>query len=748
VRPRCAVLLPVRNGADHLAGWFESISGVADFVVALDDGSTDGTRALLESQSIVQRILANPVRDSYDGWDDWANRQRLVHAATAIGTDWCFFLDADQRLASDDAAALRRFVDTEAQAGFAYGFEIFRVSRDLKHADPRGMWVYRLFAADDARAPLHAGRLQDAPVPASLSPARWLPTSIRLQHLVTIDDDRKNRDAKYREADANNEWPEVYDQLSAQLPRMVPWPDRAEDLPLLLGWRGRHADQSTLHAADVVITAVVIAQNDAALIDRSVEATASQELDEPFEVIVVGSGSDETLSRAARFPGVRCFQLPDPALPGEARNIGLWAARGEYVTFHGTHCWLAPGSLAARVRAHDEGWGMVTGSVINGNRSHAGWASYFIDHFAQVPGRPAAALNGPPGYASYLTDDVRSIGGFPPDMRAVEDTVVNIALAHSGKRSYFDPSACFYHASPASTFRQLLAHRVPSGRALGRINWGFKGRWAAWLQLPRSVMFYVNRLRYLRRVVSTYENPELIAAYRRNRYLVLAGTASAAMGTVIELLTTPATGVRAVKNPALPRPPAGAPLLAVGGRTGEASTGLLAGGTAEQQVQRLCTLTRYALHKGPVTSALAPIATSATLTSEGDGFHVLHSPLESVAQHLDAARSVGADLVLQVQPGSATLDWIITRWTELLGEPDVQLLLDLRPEVAFADQAKNLAAIVNHPALCGPIYVRVAENQQIPALPDGVELVDFLDLQRPGTPLPHDRTRHGHVVYQ
>jgi GT2 family glycosyltransferase len=108
--------LPVRNGKDVLAGWFESISGVADFVVALDDGSTDGTRALPESQSIVQRILANPVRD---GWDDWANRQRLVHAATAIGTDWCFFLDADQRLASDDAEALRRFVDTEAQAGFA-----------------------------------------------------------------------------------------------------------------------------------------------------------------------------------------------------------------------------------------------------------------------------------------------------------------------------------------------------------------------------------------------------------------------------------------------------------------------------------------------------------------------------------------------------------------------------------------------------------------------------------------------------
>jgi glycosyltransferase involved in cell wall biosynthesis len=40
-------LLPVRNGADDLPAYLQSVAGFADAVVALDDGSTDTTRELL-----------------------------------------------------------------------------------------------------------------------------------------------------------------------------------------------------------------------------------------------------------------------------------------------------------------------------------------------------------------------------------------------------------------------------------------------------------------------------------------------------------------------------------------------------------------------------------------------------------------------------------------------------------------------------------------------------------------------------
>ena len=82
--------------------------------------------------------------------------------------------------------------------------------------------------------------------------------------------------------------------------------------------------------------------------------------------MVACSGDDATFEHTrATYPQVRCVQLPEKALPGEARNAGLWMARGEYVTFPGSHVWLRPGSRAARLQAHDDGWDLVTGSVVN-----------------------------------------------------------------------------------------------------------------------------------------------------------------------------------------------------------------------------------------------------------------------------------------------------------------------------------------------------------------------------------------------
>ena len=88
---------------------------MADLVIALDDGSTDATAEILEASPLVETVLRNPPRASYAGWDDAANRQRLLDAAVEAGVDWALFLDADERIDADDGAALRRFVDAGAR---------------------------------------------------------------------------------------------------------------------------------------------------------------------------------------------------------------------------------------------------------------------------------------------------------------------------------------------------------------------------------------------------------------------------------------------------------------------------------------------------------------------------------------------------------------------------------------------------------------------------------------------------------
>ena len=67
-------LLPARNCAEDLPGYFDSVSSFADGVVALDDGSTDETSAILAAEPMVKVLRSNPRRHGYQGWDDARNR--------------------------------------------------------------------------------------------------------------------------------------------------------------------------------------------------------------------------------------------------------------------------------------------------------------------------------------------------------------------------------------------------------------------------------------------------------------------------------------------------------------------------------------------------------------------------------------------------------------------------------------------------------------------------------------------------
>ena len=453
-------LLPVRNGEADLPGFLKSVEGLADAVIALDDGSTDDTRQILDASPLVKLVLDTPPRADYVGWDDAGNRNRLLEAAALLEPDWVLSLDADERIPPADAAALRAFLETDALPGLAYGFKVYRMWQDLEHYDQAGLWVYRLFAFKPGQR-FPDQRLHFVPIPTDIPRARWVRTTIRIQHLAGLTTDRRQaRFEKYRQADPDNAFQHTYRDLLDPALEIRAWNPRRVGLPVLdvrpndvaaMRDDAEHPALSEI-VGRPVLSAIIISRADGERLLRSVASVVKQECPWPFEVIVVtsGGGTAAALVRE-RFPNVTVVDLPQPALPGEARNAGLRMARGEYVSFPGSHVELRPGSLAARMQAHDLGYAMVTGTTMNGTRTWAGWASYFLDHSAVLPGRPSTELEGAPSHCSYRRNALLTVGGFPENMRTGEDSVVNLELVQRGYQAYRAQDVTLVHHSPCRT---------------------------------------------------------------------------------------------------------------------------------------------------------------------------------------------------------------------------------------------------------------------------------------------------------
>jgi GT2 family glycosyltransferase len=292
--------------------------------------------------------------------------------------------------------------------------------------------------------------------------------------------------------------------------------------------------------AAAVLSAVVISRDDEAVIERTVRSVMEQESPWPFEVIVVTSGADRTAEIVRdRFPDVTLVELPRPAFPGEARNAGLRIARGDYVSFPGSHVELPQGSLAARIAAHRLGHAMVTGTTLNGTRTVAGWAAYFLDNSTVLPGRPSTVLDGPPAHCSYARKVLVEVGGFPEHLRAGEDTVVNHELARRGYRAYRAQDVRLIHHTPCRTRRRLLGHYFVRGRSSGRI--------LLERQRAEGQLLHVHAGRAVRRLrahdgrtmigrhVEEWGSDDERRAYRQARKWVAAAWAAHRLGACLEL---------------------------------------------------------------------------------------------------------------------------------------------------------------------------------------------------------------------
>ncbi|MGD0949258.1 MAG: glycosyltransferase [Candidatus Binatia bacterium] len=231
-----------------------------------------------------------------------------------------------------------------------------------------------------------------------------------------------------------------------------------------------HACQTAVNASrHPALSVVVPAYNSARTIERCLMALRTQQTALQFEVIVVDSGLDDTALQAQRvLPQARIIQRTERTTPGEARNIGAAAARGDVLGFVDSDTCPAPDWVETAYHAIASGSDVVCGSVANANPhsavSRAEELLMFNEFLTDSPRGPrwfAVSAN-----MAVRRDVFERAGGFP-DWRGAEDVAFSRRVVGAGGSIEFLPELRVLHDN-RTDLRPFLRNQLMIGRYTAR----------------------------------------------------------------------------------------------------------------------------------------------------------------------------------------------------------------------------------------------------------------------------------------
>jgi hypothetical protein len=204
-RRHLVALLAIRDEMRFLPALFENLSGQVDGVIALDDQSSDESRAFLEAQPLLLELLV--VQSGGQGeLEDSRNHRALVEAAWRHDADWLLGIDADERVERDFRRRAEGEIDRaerEGQAALWVPFRELWGSPDRVRVD--GVWgVKRKACLFRSRRDHRFDERRLHSIWASWPPAagEYPAADLRLYHLRMIEAaDRRARVERYRRLD-------------------------------------------------------------------------------------------------------------------------------------------------------------------------------------------------------------------------------------------------------------------------------------------------------------------------------------------------------------------------------------------------------------------------------------------------------------------------------------------------------------------------------------------------------------------
>lgn len=229
---------------------------------------------------------------------------------------------------------------------------------------------------------------------------------------------------------------------------------------------------------------IVPSYNSRSTIVQCLRGLTCQKTEIPYEILVVDSSSDGTGELiASNFPTVKLIRIPQRAFPGQARNVGIEAARGEILAFTDADCIPEPLWLDKMIREHQAGsYGGVGGAVLNSLPFNpVAWSGYLLEFSERLPIFPRRLVDIlPTCNVSFERTVFERHGLFPTDLEASEDRTFSWRLVCSGQQLLFDPDIRVRHIFRPN-LTGFLRHQMWLGRgsAKARIQRDLPQSWLA-----------------------------------------------------------------------------------------------------------------------------------------------------------------------------------------------------------------------------------------------------------------------------
>jgi len=213
---------------------------------------------------------------------------------------------------------------------------------------------------------------------------------------------------------------------------------------------------------------IIIPNLHSPIIDRTIESVLAQETDLPYEVIVVGLDQYHLVEN---YREVQFIQTSGPVGASEARNIGIRAARGEWLLFIDADCIAQPGWIRTFTEAFNGGWKVVGGGVKTPREPF--WLlvynlSMFYGELASQEGKVRKFM--PTLNLAVDRDVIETVGLMDEALPRGQDIDWTSRMTMAGYDLLFEPSAAVEHLPERKDFKTLREYVRQSGYYMIRVR--------------------------------------------------------------------------------------------------------------------------------------------------------------------------------------------------------------------------------------------------------------------------------------